>query len=469
MLKNNNKIDPPFAPDVQPDCDVDTSDSYVELCKAFASKGAPVEVDFRAMVAWLKKGDQLTHQIHTYPAKLLPHIAHFFVRASVFFRDSRIVLDPFCGSGTVALEASLAGCTPYIADANPLALMLASVKTQSFNVEQLRFQASLILRKCRSYKTAPEIEVVNAGLWYSAGKKKELEKISRAIRAVAEGASLDFFLVCFSATAKKLSYADPSISVPVRLREKEKFSDEVNSRIRQRLGWIDSVSVLEEFSRVCEANVVRVHEANIERGCREASLVVGRDARDLRDPVSPALKLSSGSVPLIITSPPYGSAQKYIRASSLSLNWLQMAGPDGLAALEGKSIGREHVPTYREGAASGRVLPDKYQELIEGIAAVNLTRATITKKYLEEMDSVVAEMVRVLAPGGRAVIVVGNNQVCGHILRNDEYLIDRFAFYGVSLELSLLDDIKSRGLMTKRNRTASVISRESVLVFKKEG
>jgi SAM-dependent methyltransferase len=107
--------------------------------------------------------------------------------------------------------------------------------------------------------------------------------------------------------------------------------------------------------------------------------------------------------------------------------------------------------------------------LIERIAAVNLTRATITKKYLEEMDSVVAEMVRVLAPGGRAVIVVGNNQVCGHLLRNDEYLIDRFAFYGVSFELSLLDDIKSRGLMTKRNRTASVISRESVLVFKKEG
>lgn len=469
MLNNSNKIDLSFAPNVQPDCNVDTSDSYVDLCKAYASKGAPVEVDFRSMVAWLKKGDQLTHQIHTYPAKLLPHIAHFFVRASVFFRDSRIVLDPFCGSGTVALEASLAGCTPYVADINPLALMLASVKTQPFDVEQLRAQTALILRKYRLYKTAPEIDVVNAELWYSVGIKKELEKIIRAIRAVTEGASLDFFLVCFSVTARKLSYADPSISVPVRFREKEKFSNEVNSRIRQRLEWIDSVSAIDEFLRVCEANVVRVHEANIEKDNREASQLVGRDARDLRDPVSPARKLASGSVPLIITSPPYGSAQKYIRASSLSLNWLQMTGPDGLSALEGKSIGREHVPAYRDGIANGRVLPNKYQELIERIAAVNLTRATITKKYLEEMDSVVAEMVRVLAPGGRAVIVVGNNQVCGHLLRNDEYLIDRFAFYGVSFELSLLDDIKSRGLMTKRNRTASVISRESVLVFKKEG
>ena len=31
----------------------------------------------------------------------------------------------------------------------------------------------------------------------------------------------------------------------------------------------------------------------------------------------------------------------------------------------------------------------------------------------------------------------------------------------------LVDDIKSRGLMIKRNRTASIISRETVLIFEK--
>ena len=42
-----------------------------------------------------------------------------------------------------------------------------------------------------------------------------------------------------------------------------------------------------------------------------------------------------------------------------------------------------------------------------------------------------------------------------------------FKKYGLSLKLILVDDIKSRGLMTKRNRTASIISRETVLIFEK--
>jgi hypothetical protein len=38
---------------------------------------------------------------------------------------------------------------------------------------------------------------------------------------------------------------------------------------------------------------------------------------------------------------------------------------------------------------------------------------------------------------------------------------------GLSLELELIDDIRSRGLMTKRNKTAGLITREHILVFQK--
>ena len=36
-----------------------------------------------------------------------------------------------------------------------------------------------------------------------------------------------------------------------------------------------------------------------------------------------------------------------------------------------------------------------------------------------------------------------------------------------SSEFKLIDDIQSYGLMTKRNKTADIISREWILVFKK--
>ena len=447
---------------------IDTSSMYADLCARYERIGRAVEVDFRALVNWLRKGDQLTHQIHTYPAKLLPHIAHFFVHASAIYDKRRIVLDPFCGSGTVALEASLAGSIPYVADANPLAMLLAKVKTRPYDTFALNECLHSICKKTKQYRNAPKIDIVNSHLWYGAEKKSELERLMRAIRVVTTGDLQDFFLICFSVIARRLSYADPNISVPVRLQEKPAFDGSVNKKIRSRIEWVNSTPALDEFRKVCLSNIERIEETNKSLVDRKEAIQVGVDARKLACPYETNLQLQDESVSLVVTSPPYGSAQKYIRASSLSLNWLEIVGPKELSALEGKSIGREYIPKYRGASGNDEFLSSGYRSLIERVSNKNPMRARITLKYLEEMDAVVGEIIRVLAPGARAALVVGNNQVCGEPLRNDEFLIERFLSRGAKLELHLLDDIKSRGLMTKRNKTASLISRESVLVFRKE-
>ncbi len=100
---------------------------YARLRKDYLLRQRPLSVDFRKLAEWVRLGDQFTHLIHPYPAKLLPHIANFFVHALIAQNAKSKVLDPFCGTGTVALEASLAGAVPYIADVNPLALLIAKV------------------------------------------------------------------------------------------------------------------------------------------------------------------------------------------------------------------------------------------------------------------------------------------------------------------------------------------------------
>jgi len=176
--------------------------------------------------------------------------------------------------------------------------------------------------------------------------------------------------------------------------------------------------------------------------------------------------MPENSVPLIITSPPYGSAQKYIRSTSLSLNWLGFTPPQGLRSLEEKSIGREHLISEPLCLDTGD-LPETYKCLIEKIAKTNKTRARITQKYLIEMEQVAKELSRILTPKGRIIFILGNNEVCGETLRNDDFMSYCFTKYGLKLKLNLIDDIKSRGLMTKRNRTASIISRETILIFEK--
>jgi len=448
--------------------EIDTSLLLEELSREYQRTGQHVEVDFRKLVGWVRLGDQLTHQIHPYPAKLLPNIAHFFLRASVLHKPIRSVLDPFCGSGTVALEASMAGYTPYVADANPLALLITKVKTTPYDPDELHIATKKIIARAARFRAAPEVPVVNHHLWYAPARKKELEILLRAIMEIEDEAQRDFFRICFSVTARRLSLSDPAVSVPVRLKTRDNFGEKTNEKIQNRLDWITGANPTAEFAKVCVSNIQRVQESNNLLKNRIPAVVVGVDARQLYQPTFKMNhRLQSDSVPLIVTSPPYGSAQKYIRATSLSLNWLGLAEPEGLSALEWKSIGREHVPLFRQDSTS-MCLPDLYEQLLEKVGGKNPKRALITRHYLYEMKSALCEMARVTSKGGHIVLVVGNNQVCGEPLRNDEYVVHVLQELGLNLELSLIDHIKSRGLMTKRNKTASVISLESVLVFSKK-
>jgi DNA modification methylase len=98
-----------------------------ELSRALASAldvGAEEEVH-RAHV----------HGFHTYPARMHPVTAARLVRALTPERGR--VLDPFCGSGTVIVEAMLAGRDAFGTDLNPLAVELTRLKTTPRTDEEL--------------------------------------------------------------------------------------------------------------------------------------------------------------------------------------------------------------------------------------------------------------------------------------------------------------------------------------------
>ena len=89
---------------------------------------SPQEVDFRAIVPWLRSNERATHLLHSYPARTIRQIPYLFSQAGCLSHPGDVVLDPFCGSGTTLLEASLASRNGVGLDANPLAVLIASVK-----------------------------------------------------------------------------------------------------------------------------------------------------------------------------------------------------------------------------------------------------------------------------------------------------------------------------------------------------
>ena len=105
--------------------------------------------------------------------------------------------------------------------------------------------------------------------------------------------------------------------------------------------------------------------------------------------------------------------------------------------------------------------------LLQKIFDINPLRAFIAANYLIEMADAFKESARVLKKNKYLVLIASNNVVCNYEFKTKEYLKEIIIKLGFTLECEMIDDIKSYGLMTKRNKTASIISSEYILIFKK--
>lgn len=72
----------------------------------------------------------LTHDLHIYKAKFFPRMVRALL--NIFARERSTVIDPFCGSGTALLEASLLGHRAYGMDIDPICQLISAAKVTPF-------------------------------------------------------------------------------------------------------------------------------------------------------------------------------------------------------------------------------------------------------------------------------------------------------------------------------------------------
>lgn len=436
----------------------DISEILDGFYQSFQKDGVPISVNFRELVPELAKAERYSHLIHSYPAKLLTNIPYFFFATDVLCPKGGTILDPFCGTGTVLLEAILSGRNAFGADANPLAELITSVKTIYIPEAELLNTLSIILEKARRYRK--QLEYPDAiSFWYSMGSLRQLTNLQRAIGDIEDTHQKAFFELCFSSVARKVSFADPSISVPVHWNpERFKNNPARMDDVSRKLEKLKTVNVYERFESICLTNIARIGTLDGRLKENVSAKIVSNDARHL--------ELKDNSVDMILTSPPYAGAQKYIRASWLNLYWLNRVKLEDVKNLKKHNIGREDYrkeeifESYTGIAPADDVLRELYRN-------GNVARAFLAANYLNEMKVALDESIRVLRQEGYMVIVIGNNTICKRQFDTQEYLTDYLVKKGMCLQYKLIDDIKSYGLMTKRNKTADTISREWILVFKK--
>ena len=264
----------------------------------------------------------------------------------------------------------------------------------------------------------------------------------------------------------KSSYCDPRIAVPVKLNpNRYPVGSNMRRAVENMLRKVEGMDVIGTFDKICRANINRMQSLNSIEGLGKTK-IISKDARKLTITLESRKKFPNESVDLVLTSPPYASAQKYIRSSSLSLYWLNLIGEETIVKLDEKNIGREN---YKKSSIQLEAVGiNNADEIIAQIYNKNRLRGKIVSNYLLEMEKALDESVRVLKRGRYMVLVIGNNNVCGYQFNTKQYLSEYLNTRGMVLKLELIDDIKSYGLMTKRNKTANIITREWILIFQKK-
>ena len=414
------------------------------------------------------KSTEYTHGMHVYPAKFVPQIPRWAFRYAAV-AQGKVVLDPFCGSGTTLVEARISGLNSYGIDMDPLARLLSRVKSTPLYMERPEFlyQAAQNLlgqiKKDRSkVKLDSQSDVnlhYNWKFWFSIETMQELIRIKRNIRSFEPPAIStesdweqisEFFLCCLSSIIKRVSYlADEQIKVRLSHEKLKKGVPKPLFAFRQALN--KHVPNMIRFTQMCSRFTTFAN-------------VIGEDARKI--------PLENKSVDLIVTSPPYLNAMDYPFAHKHNLFILDLLKPGQYRPHSRRYIGvSERVllkKMFDAKHSCGDPVIDQYIDRIySGGSDVDKNRAYIVWEYFTDMKSVLAECFRVLESGSHMVIFVGDNRIRKQYVPTHEILNHIASQTGFEVETFFYHQMKNKILGVGRNVTGGEIQREMATVLRK--
>lgn len=353
----------------------------------------------------------LTHGIHKFPAKFFPELPRYLIRK--YSEEGDYVLDPMCGSGTTLLEAMLNNRKGIGLDIDPIARLISKVKTTPIASKSLKSASDMLNAKIQEFVNSKTYQPIIPEFnyrdnWFRPFVLREIAIIRDSIKFVhtLSPKSIkirDFFRVVLSSIIRDVSNADPHCTRTV-LRKK----------IVKKIELGDTIS---RFIQTLSRQRIAMNEFT--------SIARTLDVGHVLLPKGHAIQtsLDSDSIHLAVTSPPYINAVDYPRTHQLEMYWLGLLGDGPLSHVKRKYIGTETVykAEYENLRSSGY---DTLDPILARIYTKDPRRSFIVYKFFEDMKQQLSEMMRVLKPGGRYCVTIGNNMIRGVEVRSDEILSD---------------------------------------------
>ncbi len=350
------------------------------------------------------KNSYLTHGFHKYKAKFFPRMARSLTN---LVSPTGNVGDPFAGSGTLSVEASLMGIESFGVDIDPLSTFIARGKVGSLHVPLELFESARAHLSNRLGYPDPGDEEPSErdkvpefiGRKMESGTRASVENEVRVLRAAIEtfpdAEGRDFLMLALShAIATKVSLrwmgtGDPRFSLSVAKRS---ITQIMTAHLGKMIAGIRERDRLEAAGMLSRS---RLGAAEIQVG----------DARNL--------PWAAGSIDGIVTSPPYIPAssgrETYLRSRAWSLSALGLMTESEVVRRELDMVG-----TISRGApVDSKGLPESISELVSWMLPqrARSPKALPTAAYFLDIAASLREMGRVLKGGGKVAMVLSFQHV----------------------------------------------------------
>ena len=345
------------------------------------------------------KREDAIHRIHSYPARF----PAFITTKALCYAEQRgvrvkVVADVFCGCGTTAVEAKRSGKNFWGCDINPVATLIAQVKTHHYRDTVLVRYFEAIQDEFRHTKVSRKEQAqVNDRIqyWFNKRNINDLLRLNKAIqrRVPASSPHQKFFLCGFSNILKPTS----------RWLTKSIKSQQDPDKLPR--GVMDAFE--NQFALMRHAN-----QGN-RFPCTTGQKTCIRTC-DFLAPTEPDSRAD-----LIVTSPPYVTSYDYAEIHQLSILWLGYASDyrDLRENMLGNQRGVES-PDAVSISTLGPIGEKTYQSLLKK----DQNKARSVARYFLDMNEAVGKCERMLNSGGMAVFVIGNTQYKGVRIDNREHL-----------------------------------------------
>ncbi|MFF3361779.1 TRM11 family methyltransferase [Streptomyces misionensis] len=270
------------------------------------------------------------HGIFAYPAMMVPQLQGALLE-DVQAVDPTVssVFDPFMGSGTVMLESVSRGLSFYGTDVNPLAVLLATVKSNAYDPEQLtHVRQKIAVRVTEDISSQIAVDFTNRDKWFRTDVAVDLSKLKRAISAERRKSVRQAFWVALAETIRLVSNSRTST---VKLHSYS--PEEIVSR---------QIDTIDTFLRISASQIEQLKdqaEALSQGFDRNPDLTISCTVADAR--IVPAAKYRA-TADVLMTSPPYGdnvTTVTYGQHSYLPLQWID---PRDVPGMKGELLENTH-------------------------------------------------------------------------------------------------------------------------------